>query len=122
MSDHIDDIEDEMATHERIQAFWGSRTEFDTTIPEPTDSHTMPNESDDSPIDDGATVHIHAPDPLRVTRAGTTYHAWDIDDEGDPVGDPWALTEGAVRGLLGRHDWTRVEGEAQASVRGGGDA
>lgn len=97
----------------------GIADEFDAQTDTDATKDTMSNTNTDAPLEDDESVHIHSDDPMLVTRAGTTYQAWDIDGEGEPVGDPWPLTEGAVRGLLGRHDWTKVE--ATASVRGEGD-
>jgi hypothetical protein len=75
--------------------------------------------SEGAPLDPGETVRINYRDPILVTRAGTarTYDTWNLDD-GKPVGEPWSLSETAVRGLMQRYEWTRIEGEALASIRG----
>ncbi|MDS0300874.1 hypothetical protein NDI76_19165 [Halogeometricum sp. S1BR25-6] len=77
---------------------------------------------DGPPIVRGQTVHIRSREPILVTRAGEsrTYGAWDAEN-GEPVGEAWSLSEAAVRGLMRRYEWTRVDGEAMASVVGEGD-
>lgn len=89
---------------------------MDKTPDTPTDESDPKDDS--PPIAPGETIHIHTREPLLITRAGTTrtYGAWDAED-GEPIGEPWSLSETAVRGLLRRHAWTRVEGEALTSVR-----
>ncbi|MDS0295778.1 hypothetical protein [Halogeometricum luteum] len=75
--------------------------------------------SEDAPIGPGETVRIDYREPTLVTRAGTarTYSARNLED-GEPVGEAWSLSETAVRGLMRRYEWTRMENEAVASVRG----
>lgn len=89
---------------------------MDKTPDTPTDESDT--KDDGPPIVPGETIHIRAREPILITRAGTTrkYGAWDAED-GDPIGEAWSITEAAVRGLLRRYDWTRVEGEALTSVR-----
>ena len=79
-------------------------------------------DGDGPPIARSQTVYIRCREPILVTRAGASrrYGAWDAED-GEPVGEAWSLSETAVRGLLRRYAWTRVDGEAIASVVGGRD-
>ncbi|MDS0297897.1 hypothetical protein NDI76_04010 [Halogeometricum sp. S1BR25-6] len=74
---------------------------------------------EDAPIEPGETIRIDYREPMLVTRAGSdrTYDGRNLEN-GKPVGEAWSLSETAVRGLMRRYEWTRVEGKAQASVRG----
>lgn len=75
--------------------------------------------SEDAPIESGETIQIDYREPMLVTRADTarTYETWNLEN-GKPIGEAWSLSETAVRGLMRRYEWTRVEGEALASIRG----
>lgn len=83
-----------------------------------TDDTDVP---EDAPIEPGETIRIDYREPMLVTRAGTAraYRARNLQT-GEPVGEAWVLSETAVLGLMRRYDWTRMEGEALASVHGEG--
>lgn len=107
MSDSIDDIGDEMATHERIQAFWNTHTPFDAAVSEPTDetmSQTTDSEDDDTtPLAEGETVRVaHPGGPFEVTRRDGEYHARAGEEE-------WPLSEAAVAHHLETYAWEVVD-------------
>lgn len=104
MSDKLDIVDQIKPTYPQLQDL---QTD-DTDIPE------------DAPIEPGETIHIDYREPMLVTRTGIarTYSIWNLED-GKPIDEPWSLSETAVRGLMRRYDWMRVEGEALAPIRGG---